>query len=60
MPAIACELAWLCERVHSLWCTVLLLDAGDDADLVAELAVGLGNRVDMKTRGVRLHIYLVT
>ncbi len=49
MPSIACELAWFCEGVHSRSKALFLLDAANDADLVAELAIGFSDGMDMET-----------
>lgn len=43
MPTIAGKLAWFCEFIDWGNESILLPYAADDADLVAELAVGLGD-----------------
>ena len=50
MPPSASKFTWLCQRVNRRRVSFLLLDTGNDTDLVTKLAVGLGNGMDMKTR----------
>jgi hypothetical protein len=49
MPAITSEFAGFQQRVDSRWGAFLLLHAADDADLIAELAVGLSDWMDVET-----------
>lgn len=54
MPSVTGKLALLDEEVNRGWGAFLLSYAADDADLVAELAAGFGDGVDMKSRGFGL------
>ena len=54
MPPIASKFTRLCQRVNGRSKTFLLLDTGNDADLITKLAVGFSNGMDMKSRRLRL------
>lgn len=55
MPAIASKLAWFCQWINNLDCTLLLLNAADNADLVSKFAVCFGDRMDVKPRFIGLY-----
>jgi hypothetical protein len=59
MPPNTGKLTWLCQRVNSWSEAFLLLDTGNNADLITKLAVGLGNGMDMETRRLGLMICLL-
>lgn len=59
MPAIASKLAWFCYRINNFDRPLLLLNAADDTDLVAELTVCFGDRMDVKSRFIGLHKFLL-
>jgi hypothetical protein len=50
MPAVACEFPWFCQLVHRSSSSFLLLHTADHADLIAKLATGFSEWMNMKTR----------